>query len=59
MLSMYQLGCILCRFCDYFFSKEKFFFQGGLFCVQGVYVAGVVCYKCIGCIIDKFKEKAE
>jgi hypothetical protein len=33
--------------------------QGGLFCVQGVYVAGIVCYKCIGCIIDRFKEKAE
>jgi len=34
-------------------------FKGGLFCVQGVYVAGIVCYKCIGCIIDRFKEKAE
>jgi len=54
---MYQLGYILYRFCDYFFFANLF--KGGLFCVQGVYVAGVVCYKCIGCIIDKFKEKAE
>ena len=58
------MGMLKCTnwdiFCTVFVTTFlAILFQGGLFCVQGVYVAGVVCYKCIGCIIDRFKEKAE
>jgi hypothetical protein len=51
---MYLLGYILYRFCDYFFLQ---IYLKELFCVQGVYVAGVVCYKCIGCIIDRLRRR--
>ena len=40
MLNMYQLGYICTVFVTTFLA---ILFQGGLFCVQGVYVAGIVC----------------